>query len=43
MIKPILFIALILVCFYFMYWMIREGENVRDQYERSDIIEDDYV
>jgi hypothetical protein len=43
MIKILLLIAAILGFLYFWYWMIVEGGNVRDDYERNGIIEDDFV
>jgi hypothetical protein len=41
--KLIAIIAVIIGCLYFCYWMICEGGNVRDDYERNGIIEDDFV
>lgn len=39
--KPILFILVILFLIFFCYWMVCEGDNVKRQ--QHDAIEDDYI
>jgi hypothetical protein len=40
-VKLLLWIVLICAALYFHYWLIKEGENVKQQ--RHDAIEDDYI